>query len=571
MDFNKLAAIFEQLENTSSGNKIREILSNFFKTVPIEDIDIICYLTLGRIRAEYEDNTLGLAEKSLIKAIAKAGAISEKKTKEITQKKGDAGLAAQEILKQKPMTLVPVGILTIHELHEKLKKLSQTIGTGSQEQKINLIVSMLQKTNSSGAKYVTRILLGTLRMGVANMSVLDSLAIAYTQDKSNKHYLETAYNICPDIGIIAKTLAKNNLEGLEKIKIQVGRPIKMMLAQRVSHLEDLKKKMPGIVSVEGKYDGERIQAHKEKSGKITLFSRRLDNNTSQFPDLVKYLKENITADEYIIEGEVLPIDKNGKPLAFQTLMQRRRKYDVEKYIKEVPVQFKVFDILYYNETQFMNKPYEQRAKKIKEIVKDTIHVRVAEKILTDDTNKINIFFKKMLSDGYEGIMIKNLDGVYQAGTRGWNWIKWKKEYVKDMIDTFDLVIVGAFFGKGKRSGKYGALLCAAYNTETDEFETFCKIGTGLTDKTLEELPKKLNQYKLDKKPALLKIKKEMTPDVWFDPQIVCEVSGAEITKSPNHTTASGLALRFPRFLTFREKNADQATTSNEIEEIFEMN
>ncbi|MBU0470796.1 MAG: ATP-dependent DNA ligase [Nanoarchaeota archaeon] len=564
MDFQKLADLYEELENTSSGNAMREILSKFFKEVPPEDIAMVAYLTLGQIDSEYEGLVLGMAEKSVLKAISTAGGIEQSKVKTIMEKEGDVGLTAEIVLKKKPQTLVPLGKLTVPELFEKLHKITKLTGSGSQEAKTNTLASMLQKSSAKGARYIARITLGTLRMGVGDMTVLDSLAIAFTDDKKNKEILEKAYNICPDVGVIAETLAKKGIKGIEKIDISVGRPIKMMLAQRVKELKDIKEKIPGEMAVEGKYDGERVQAHKSK-GKITLFSRRLDNITAQFPDVVKYLEKNIEAKDFVVEGEIIAVDEEGRPLHFQKLMQRKRKTDIEEYVKKVPVQVKLFDLLYYNSRSFLHEPYSKRTEKLQKIVKKNQHIMTADRLDTDDLSELNKFFKEMLHEKYEGVIVKGMDSEYQAGTRGWNWIKWKKEYVKEMIDTFDLVVVGAFYGKGKRKGTYGALLCAGYNEKDDTFETVCKLGTGLTDEALAELPEKFEKYKLEKKPARLTIKKEMEPDVWLSPHFVVEVLAAEITESPYHSL--GLALRFPRFIRFREKKPEQATTTKEIKEM----
>ena len=566
MDFQKLVDVYEELEQTSSGNALREILSTFFKTVPKEDIAMISYLTLGQITSEYESVVLGMAEKMVLKAIASASGNDIAKVQKIMQETGDVGLTAEKVLQKKPRTLVPVGKLTVQELFDTLQKIADASGTGSQDRKTNLLVSLLQKSSPQGAKYISRIVLGTLRMGVGDMTVLDALAIAFTGEKKNKEYLEKAYNICPDVGVVAETIAHKGLKGLEKIDVHVGRPIKMMLAQRVKSWEEIQKKMPGKVAAEGKYDGERVQAHRDKKGRISLFSRRLENITDQFPDLAEYLQKQITAKEYVIEGEVIAVDEKGKLLPFQTLMQRRRKYDVEEYVQKIPVQIKLFDLLFVNGESYIHEPYEKRIAQLANIVKKSKHVVLADQLISDDHTEINRFFQNMVKEGDEGIMIKNLEGEYQAGTRGWNWIKWKKEYVKEMVDTFDLVVVGAFHGRGRRSGTYGALLCAAYNKKKDQFETVCKLGTGLTDEMLTELPKMLAKYKVNTKPARVMVKKEMEPDVWFDPKVVVEVLAAEITKSPFH--ALGLALRFPRFIRYREdKNAEQATTTKEIQEM----
>ena len=565
MDFQKLADLYEELEQTSSGNKMREILAEFFKKVPEDDIAVISYLTLGQIASSYEGLVLGMAEKSALKAISKAAGVDESKVKKTMQESGDAGVTAEKLLQKKLQTLVPPGKLTVKELFEKLHKITKTVGAGSQEEKINIVINLLQKSSSKGAKYIIRIVLGTLRIGVADMTVLDALAMAYTGSKENKAQLEKAYNICPDVGIIAETLAKKGLKGIEKIDVHVGRPIKMMLAQRVENLEEVPEKIPGMLGVEAKYDGERMQVHKSKD-KITLFSRRMEDITEQYPDVVKYLEEHVSWKEYVIEGEILAIDKEGKPLHFQVLMQRKRKTDIEEYVKKVPVQLKLFDLLYYNGKSFLHEAYEKRTEQLAKIVSKGKNITFADRIVTDDLKEVNKFFQKMLKEKQEGIMIKGMDSEYQAGTRGWNWIKWKKEYAAEMTDTFDLVIVGAFHGKGKRSGTFGALLCACYNEKEDTFETVTKLGTGLTDEMLAELPKKLKKYQVDHKPARVVVS-DIKPEVWFEPAIVVEVLAAEITQSPSH--ALGLALRFPRFVKLRDdKKAEQATTSKEIKQMY---
>ena len=558
MDFDKLVDVYEELEKTSSGNEIREILAEFFKKVPKDHLAMITYLTLGQISSDYESKVLGLAETSILKSIALAGGTSIKAVRKVLRETGDAGLAAEKILKNKPQTLIPLGKLTVHELFDKLHLIAKTAGLGSIDLKTKTIATLLQKANTTGSKYVVRIALGTLRMGVAEMTVLDALAIAFTGDKKNKEFLERAYNICPDVGVIAETLANHGLKGLEKINIEVGRPIKMMLAQRVKDWDEVAKKIPGKLAAEGKYDGERVQAHKNDKGEIILFSRRL----------VKYLEKQIKAKEYIIEAEILAIDNHGHHLPFQTLMQRRRKYDVEEYIKKIPVQAKIFDLLYLNGKPFLNEPYAKRTEQLRKIVNVSKHIKNSDQIITDNMKDVQKFFDRMLKDNQEGIMIKSLEGNYQAGTRGWNWIKWKKDYMGDVSDTFDLVVVGAFYGRGKRSGTYGALLCASYNEKEDLFETVCKLGTGLTDEMLEELPKKLKKDQRVKPAPRLSVKKEMLADVWFMPDMVVEVLAAEVTKSPFHTCAGGYALRFPRFLRIRDdKKAEQATTSKEIREM----
>ncbi len=566
MDFQKLAAVLAEVEKTSSGNAMREILAEFLKKVSPDDVAMICYLALGQIVSDEGQLVLGMADKSVLKSIAAAAGTDLSKVTKVMKEAGDAGLTAEKVLQKKPRTLVPLGKLSVQEVFDKLQKVAGTGGTGSQDAKSKLLVSLLQKASPEEAKYVVRIALGTLRLGAGDMTLLDALAIAYTGDKKNKELLEQAYNICPDVGIIAETLVRQGLKGIGKIDIHLGRPIQMMLAQRVKELEEIPKKIPKEFTVEAKYDGERVQAHKDRKGKITLFSRRLENITLQFPELVEKLGQQLDAKEFVVEGEIIAVSREGKHLPFQTLMQRRRKHDVEQYMKDVPVQLKLFDLLYLDGKSYLHEPYLKREEKLTKIVKKGRQINLTERIVTDELDELNDFFRQMLKEGYEGVIVKAHDGEYEAGSRGWNWIKWKKEYAKEMQDTLDLVVVGAYHGKGKRSGTYGALLCAAYNEKEDVFETLCKLGTGLTDEVLAELPKKLAKHKLDHRPARVSVTKEMEPDIWFEPKIVVEVLGAEITRSPFHTCGSGLALRFPRFIQFREdKKAEQATTSNEVE------
>ncbi len=571
MDFDRLVMVFEQLERTSSGNELRVLLADFLKEATTKEVPYIAYLTLGRVGADFEGIVFGMAEKSVLKAIGIASGMSNEKLKNLLSKTGDIGLCAEAALQKKPRTLAAPEPLTIFELHSQLVKLGGIVGDGSTDTKANIVAALLQRTTPLGAKYITRIILGTLRLGVAEMAVLDALAIAFTGEKKNKAILESAYNICPDVGVIAKALVDGGIEAVEKLDVEVGRPIQMMLCQRVEHLAEVFDNITPPVAVEEKYDGERVQAHKDKKGKITLFSRRLDNITGQFPDLVKELNSQIKTSTFIVEGEILAIGTDGNPLPFQTLMQRRRKYDVNEYMTKVPIQLKVFDLLYVDGKSLLTASYEERNKKLKMIAAVNAKVTLADVIITSNLDEIEAFFHQMLESGFEGIIVKSLadDSVYQAGTRGWNWIKWKKEYVHELVDNFDVVIVGAYHGRGRRSGTYGAFLCACYNPKKDQFETVCKLGTGLTDAMLAELPVMLKKYTVLKKPVSLVISKEMEPEVWFDPHMVVEVKAAEVTKSPFHTAGSGLALRFPRFVRFRDdKKPEQATTCKEVEDIY---
>ncbi|RLE45662.1 DNA ligase [Candidatus Woesearchaeota archaeon] len=454
-----------------------------------------------------------------------------------------------------------------------MHKIAAASGIGSQEVKINILSELLKKATKLEARYIARIVSGRIRLGLGDKTILDSLSIAKTGSKEHRKELDEAYHVCPDVGNIAEVYLNRGLKGLEKIDVQLNRPVQMMLCQRVARISEAKEKLGLPVAVEFKYDGERIQAHK-KGNDIKLYSRRLDDITGQFPDVVEQIKKNIKAKTVIIEGEAVAVGSKGNLLPFQKLMQRKRKHKIEEYVRKIPVCLFLFDLLYLNGKSFIHMPYFQRHNALKKIVKETNNIRIASRTICRTVDCIEQFFENIVKKGGEGVVIKSLskDSFYEAGKRGWNWIKWKPEYAKGLRDTFDLVVVGAFFGRGRRAGTYGALLCAAYNKVKDRFETFCKLGSGFTDKQLKELPEKFKRFVVKTKPARVLIEKEMKPDVFFVPEIVVEVTGAEITKSPNHTCAKekgqGLALRFPRFLRYRDKKPEDATCVKEILRMF---
>ena len=565
--FEKLAELFKQLEEVSSSLKMIDILADFLKNISPEEAKITAYLLKGKISADYENIEFGLAEKLVIRALA---LVTDKTPEEIQKhfhKLGDLGDTAFDLIKNKSSKL------TITDVFETFKKIAKASGKGSQEEKLNLLADLLKSASSIEAKYITRIVLGTLRLGVGEMTFLYGISKALVGSKEAKKILEHAYNVFSDLGEVVYQALKYGIKHLEKAEPIVGVPIRMMLAQRIAEIAEIKKHIKNKVFVEYKYDGERIQAH-IKNNEIILYSRRHENITHQFPDVIESLKKAFDGKNAILEGEVVAIDKKtGELQKFQILMSRRRKYEIEKYSKEIPVKYFVFDILYLNNKSLLNENLLVRKEKLEQNLKENSGVSIAKYIISEKENEIEDFFEEALAQGAEGVVIKDSLSVYQAGIRGWNWIKFKKDYKKELVDTFDLVVVGALYGTGKRAGTYGSLLLASFDSKTNKYYTFTKVGAGFTDKDLEELPKILNKYKLKEKHRL--VETEMDADVWFEPVKVLEVEGAEITISPVHTVAKdlikkgGLALRFPRFLRWRDdKSAEEATSVKEIYEIY---
>jgi len=573
LNFRELVDGFERLEATRSGNEMVEILSELFQRAPFEVIDLVCYFIQGNLAAEHEDVNLNIGERLMAEAIARASGLPKDEIDKLHVERGDYGLVAEEVLAGQAGS---GDLLTVRGVHNRLMEVANATGTGSQEVKLNLLAQLLKEAAPREARYLVRIALGTLRLGAGTMTILNALAVAFTGEKKNKAQLEKAYNLCGDVGLVAKKVAEKGLEGLKEIKIQVGHPIKMMAAQRVQLLRELFDKMPHGFYVEFKYDGERVQCHK-RGEEVKIFSRNLENITYQYPDVVEYIRQGIQTKEAIVEGEVVALvpGTTDEFQPFQVLMSRKRKYEIEKYVRLVPTKLFVFDVLYVDGKSTMERPYPERRKILEEIVRRSERIEPSHTLVSSDLEEIESFFNEAVERGLEGILAKSCapDSVYRAGAREWSWIKWKRDYSQELVDTFDLVAVGGFAGRGKRSGTWGAILCAVYNPKLDRFETLCKVSTGFSDEELAKLPEMFKPYERDEPPARLISKLE--PTRWFEPKLVLEVQGAELTRSPIHTCGSqgdepGIALRFPRFIRFRpDKSPEEASQTTEIQSLYQ--
>jgi len=575
--YSLLADSYEKIEATTKRLEMTDHLVELLKKTPKDILDKVVYLTQGRLYPEFVDIEIGIAEKLAIHAVSKATGRSEKEIKEDLKITGDLGETAQKFLEKKIQTTFFQQPLTVQSVYENLDKMAKATGSGSMDQKINLLAGLLTNATPKEAKFIIRTVTGNLRLGIADMTVLDALAIAYGGGKETREDLERAYNLSSDLGRVAKTVAEKGIRSIKRFGAVIGEPIRPMLAERLGSASEILEKLGGRCIAEYKYDGERIQAHKQ-GDHVTLFSRRLEDITDQYPDGSAVVKEHVRAKEAIVEAECVAIDTDtGEMKPFQELMHRRRKYGIKKAMEEYPVSLFMFDALYIDGKDLTREPYPVRHECLEKMIKKNDHVRLAEYIVTDDLDELERFFEKAVGDGCEGLMCKSLneDSVYQAGARGWLWIKYKRDYKSEMTDTVDLVIVGAFHGRGKRAGTYGALLLTAYDPEEDTFKTVTKCGTGFTDEDLEKLPKTMKKHQIPHRhPRVLST---IEADVWFEPKVIIETIGAEITLSPIHTCAmdairkgSGLAIRFPRFTgNYRpDKSAEDATTAREIVEMY---
>ena len=563
------------MQKTRSRLILTDFLVQLIKKTPDDTIKKIIYLLQGKIYPDYEGIELGLAEKLTIKSIGQSTGNSAEKIEKIYSEIGDLGETTEQVIKKKYQTTLLTEKITVERVYNTFKKISSATGSGSQLTKLRFVSSLLNDANPIEGKYIVKLLTGTLRLGIAENTIIDALALAFTGNKENKKKIENAYNIHSDLGNIGEILSNKGLLELEKLKLTPLNPIRPMLAERISSAEDaLERVANNKIAAEYKLDGERVQIHKYDE-KIELFSRSLEKISSYYPDMLDQISK-FSTNKMIVEGEIIPIDlETKKILPFQELMYRRRKYNINQIIKTKPVKIILFDILYLEGNDCTKLPYSERRTILEKIfqnnnIKDSCIEIVNQKIFSNK-KQIKKFLVESLKKSSEGLMLKQLDGHYRAGAREFLWMKLKQEYDKKVNDTLDLTIVGALHGKGKRTGYYGALLLAAYDSDTGEYHSTCKVGTGFSDNNLENIFNKLKKCISKKKQD--NVKTNMKMDVWFEPMVVLEIIASEITLSPSHTAGldsikkgSGLALRFPKFTgRIREdKNPKNSTTCNEL-------
>jgi len=571
MEFSILADSFNKMESTRKRLELTQFLVELFEKTSHEVISKIVYLLQGKLRPDFEGIELGVAEKLAIRSISKSSGIPIKKIEDEYRKEGDLGHAAAIILEQKTQTTFLVEDITVERVYETLFKIAKLEGSRSQDMKMKYISSLLNDANPLEASYILKMLLGTLRLGIAENTVMDALAIAFSGNKGNRKVLEHAYNVSSDLGKVAETIAIKGLKGVEKFEVMLFNPIRPMLADRVKSEEEAVEKMGNEFAAEYKLDGERVQIHIEGE-KTVLFSRSLENISSYYPDIIEKIPKTIQADNGILEAEIVAINENtGEFLPFQELMHRRRKYKVEKAVTQYPIAVNFFDILYCNGKNCLELNYKDRREKLEKVVKEDGFAKNIPMAIVKNKNEIEDFFENSINAGSEGLMLKMLEKSYQAGSRGSHWLKLKREYQNELGDSLDLVVVGGFFGKGRRTGMYGTLLLGTYDEDEDTFTSICKVGTGFSDENLDQLYQILHPKVTIKKNP--RIDSEMEADVWFEPELVIEVVASEITLSPIHKAArdkirkdAGLALRFPKFTgKIRvEKSAEDASTNEEV-------
>ena len=571
MKFSKLSDYYEKLEGTSKRLELIDILSKLFKESNAEEIGKICYLIQGRVAPFFEPIELGMAENMVAVAIGRAFDKTKDEVIRLYRHKGNIGLAAQEYSQKHHHK----GELSVSDVFAKLLEIAKFSGEGSVEQKITTLSDLLKSLDPISAKHVVNIPLGTLRLGIGDATVLDSLSLSKHGDKSLRPILEDAYNKTSDLGFVAETFFKKGISGIKNVKLALGKPVRPALAERLPSADEAIKRLGKEFAAEPKFDGFRVAVHKNGE-EVKLFSRNLENTTHAFPDLVEGVRKSVKAKTAILEGEAIAFNPlTSEFLPFQETSKRRRKYKIEEMAKKLPLVLFAFDILYLNGKDITQKPYRERRKLLESIVSKTGGiVKIAQEKILKSAKEIIDFFNEAISEGLEGLMLKKLDSPYVAGGRGFHWIKFKRAQSVELTDTVDCVLLGVYLGKGKRTEfGVGGLLVGIYDEKRDEFVSISRIGTGLTDEEFRKVNEISKHLKVEHKPA--RVNSDIAPSFWVEPKVVLEIQADEITRSPIHTAGRnkeglGYALRFPRLVKFREadKRAEDATTVSEVIKLY---
>lgn len=558
MPYSDLADIYEELEKTPAKLKKTDIVSKLLKSAPAEILPKIVLMLQGIVFPRWSETELGVANQLMIKAITKAAGVKEADVVKKFKDTGDLGLTAESFVAKRTQRSLLAERLTVDKVFETIRKIASQAGAGSQERKLALIAELLIAAKPKEARYIVRTVLEELRVGVAEGIVRDAIAKTFGVDVDE---LEATWQLNQDYGELARLLRKHGKAGLKKVKIKLGTPTAVLLAEKSPSLEEALKEFERP-AIEFKYDGMRAAVHK-KGEEIWVFTRRLENVTKQFPDIVDLIKKSIKAKECIIEGEALGIDpKTKRAFPFQRLSERiHRKYDIEKMVREIPIQLNLFDIVYLNGKMLFDQPLAKRRAILEKIVKEIPgKLQLAEQLVTKDLKKAEAFYQNALDAGQEGVLVKNLDAKYVPGRRvAGGWLK-----VKPILETIDVCIVGATWGTGKRAGWLGSYVLGVRDPETGRFLECGMLGTGVKEKktkpedvTFADLTKMLRPHIEFEKGGYVKIK----------PKVVIEVAAEEIQKSPNY--ASGFALRFPRFQRLRpDKSPADSDSVERLEKLF---
>ena len=575
MRYEIVAEAYRDLERSSGRIVLIERLAELFRQTPDELVPTVALLCQGQIAPDFAGVELGMAERLAARAVAQAVGSTSEQVLAGAREVGDLGLTAEQLLQE--LDPERAATLEVGTVFEGLHEVARAEGEGSQGRKLGGMVGLLERATPLEARYLVRTVTGSLRLGIGTATILDALAEVHAGGRKARPVLERAYNICSDLSMVAATLVQGGVPAVEAIQVRAGNPVRPMLAQRMSESAEILAKLGGTCAAEYKYDGIRVQAHRTADGALELYTRRLDRVSTQFPEVVELLDKSLGPREAILEGEVVAADPaSGELRPFQDVMFRRRKYGIAEATKDFPVSMFCFELLYADGTDLTRLPYLERRARLAEAITPSPRLRLTTAEQVSDEATLEATFEQAVAEGCEGLICKSVEpsAQYQAGARGWQWIKLKRDYRSELTDTLDLVVVGGLAGRGRRAGMYGALLLAVYDPAGERFQTICKCGTGFSDAELAGLPARLAPLARAQPPA--RVDSRWAADVWFEPTLVVEVLAAELTLSPHHTAGwgllkedAGLALRFPRF-TGRWRDDKAPTDATTVEEAIAM-
>ena len=623
MTIRELAEVFERIDGVSGRNAMIEILAELYARVTPEEAAQVTYLMQGRLVPKFVDLEFGMASRLLLRAIAQAFEVEQDEVESVFREAGDLGLAAEKLTPAESITAAPppsrcwgratggrpqrvprprqfgqgriwwhtsVGNpswwairhqalkqdwarnVSVGGVFARLREVAEAEGAESQERKVAGIADLLRDLDPRANRYLPRIPIGRLRLGIGDPTFMDALSFAGVRDKSDRKAIERAYNLTCDLGLTARDYLRGGVEAMARAQVRVGNPVRMAQAARMSSGQEIVDKI-GSAAVEPKLDGFRVQIHRD-GDQVRIYSRNLEDMSLMFPDVSAAARAQLKRPKVIIEGEAMGVDpETGAFLPFQVTTSRRRRHGIDAAAKEIPLQVHAFDLLYDGDN-VIELPFTERRQRLEAIVAEGNDLRVSECITTDDPEEIDAFFAEQVNAGLEGVMAKRLDSVYQAGQRNFNWIKYKASYSSALTDTLDCVLIGYWRGQGKRTPwGIGALLSAVWDADEQVFKSIARIGTGYSDEEWVRIRERLDEIAVADRPA--NVHSDVVPDVWASPEIVVEVLADELTRSPMHVAGRtddelGLALRFPRVIGFvrEDKAPADATTVAEVRDLF---
>ncbi|HIG52137.1 TPA: ATP-dependent DNA ligase [Candidatus Pacearchaeota archaeon] len=556
MQYSQFVELYEDLASTSKKLEKAEILSKFLPKLKGKEEFI--YLLRGRVFPGYDEKEFGISTQLAIKAISKATGSTKETIVEHFKKIGDLGDVAEKLIETKKETTLVRMNLTVDKLFKNFRMLVEITGKGTVEKKVNYVVELLTSASGKSAKYIIRTVLNDLRVGVADGILREGIAKTYfkKEEKEGSELIESALDKINDFAEVLKLASKGKNE-LKKVEIVPGRPIKVMLPVKVTNLEEAFRICGKPLAVEHKYDGFRVLIN--YNGKeISLFTRRLDNVTKQFPDVVKVVKKHVNGKSFVLDSEIVGYDpKKKKYLPFEAISQRiRRKHEIDRLVKKLPVEITLFDIVYHNGQSIIDYKFKDRRKLLEKIVKsEKLKIRLSTQFVSSDKKKIMKFYKNALKIGEEGVMFKKIDAPYRPGRRVGFMVK-----LKPVAEDLDLVIVGAEYGKGKRSGGLTSYTLACKSGK--DFLEVGKVSSGLKEK--EELGTSYKEMDKLLRPLIIN---EIGKGVKVKPKIVLSITYQNLQPSSNYN--SGFALRFPKITSYRpERGIDDIATLEEIKKEF---